>query len=176
MEHKKQAFNIIESICKLNNEQWNNKAGSYQDKTEAAYQIEEALEGFQWLQGITEALNNFDISERTDIQNHVPIKPTPKEISREIIQISSFSAHDVFDEKEIQDVDRFDKSIDAIYFAIGSMHKLGLSPTQIVEGIQVVHNANLAKSGEKDSNGKVIKTNDFLEPEPLLQKILDART
>ncbi len=75
----------------------------------------------------------------------------------------------------IPDVDRFDKAIDAIYFAIGSMHKLGLSPYQIVEGIQVVHEANIAKSGEKDSNGKVIKTNDFLEPEPRLQEILDKR-
>ena len=56
------------------------------------------------------------------------------------------------------------------------MHKLGLSPYQIIEGLQVVHEANIAKSGEKDANGKVIKTNDFLEPEPRLQKILDART
>ena len=75
----------------------------------------------------------------------------------------------------MDDVDRFDKAIDAIYFAIGSMHKLGLSPYQIVEGIQIVHEANIAKSGEKDANGKVIKTNDFLEPEPRLQKILDNR-
>ncbi len=34
---------------------------------------------------------------------------------------------------------------------------------------------NIAKSGEKDENGKVIKTNDFLEPEPRLQEILDKR-
>ena len=55
------------------------------------------------------------------------------------------------------------------------MHKLGLSPEQIIEGIQVVHNANLAKSGKKDENGKVIKTNDFIEPEPKLKQILDNR-
>ena len=75
----------------------------------------------------------------------------------------------------MNDVDRFDKHIDGIYFAIGAMHKLGLSPKQIIEGLQVVHNGNLAKSGKKDENGKVIKTNDFLEPEPLLQEILDNR-
>ena len=45
MLHKKQAYELIESICKINNDKWDNKAGSYDDRTEAAYQIEEALEG-----------------------------------------------------------------------------------------------------------------------------------
>ena len=76
----------------------------------------------------------------------------------------------------MDDVDRFDKALDAIFFAVGSMHKLGLLPEHIIEGLQVVHDANLAKSGEKDENGKVIKTNDFLEPEPKLQLIIDKRT
>ena len=75
----------------------------------------------------------------------------------------------------IQDVDRMDKAIDAIYFAIGSMHKLGLSPEQIVEGVQVVHDANISKSTKKDSEGKIIKGESFIPPENRLQEILDNR-
>ena len=173
IENKKQAFNIIESICKLNNDQWNNKAGSYNDVQESAYQIEEALEGFS-LDGLEQlfdrAGDDYSKMYKTGNDN---ILPGAKHFSRAIVAL----ADDVESTwlKPLADVDRFDKGIDAIYFAIGSMHKLGLSPYQIVEGIQVVHNANLAKSGKKDSNGKVIKTNDFLAPEPLLQKILDNR-
>ena len=152
MTNKKQAFNIIESICKLNNDQWDNKAGSYDDATESAYQIEEALEGFDNLYNVLPELS----------------ANTPKDISREIVACISIS-------NLTTDVDRFDKAIDAIYFAIGSMHKLGLSPTQIVEGIQIVHNANLAKSTKKDSKGKIIKGDAFVPPEDQLQEILDKR-
>ena len=157
MEHKKQAFNTIESICKLNNDQWNNKAGSHDFKIEASYQIEEAIECFN-----PTALSIM-------LQDGIGIEEVShKGIARALVKHTPLL-------KDLEEVDAFDKSIDAIYFAIGAMHKLGLSPQQIVDGIQVVHEANLAKSGKKDSNGKVIKTNDFLAPEPRLQKILDAR-
>jgi len=154
VENKKQAFNIIESICKLNNDQWDNKAGSYDDATESAYQIEEALEGL--------TQNGIIYLDNSSFKS-------PKLASREIVNRAG-GGEDLL---RLSDVDRMDKAIDAIYFAIGSMHKLGLSPYQIVEGIQVVHEANVAKSTKKDDQGKIIKGKSFIPPEAKLQEILD---
>jgi predicted HAD superfamily Cof-like phosphohydrolase len=153
MKHKKQAYNLIEDICRLNNDVWDNKAGSYDDKKEAAYQIEEALEGFD------DSLSALNLG----INKYIP-----KEVSRAIVnQLTVNSA--------VTDRDRFDKHLDSIYFNIGSLHKLGLSPEQIVDGLQAVHDANLSKTGQKDSSGKVVKADNFVNPEPVLEKILNNR-
>lgn len=152
MTNKKQAFNLIESICYINEKVWNNAHGSYDAKKEAAYPIEEALEGFKNLDRL-----DFDVYEYS-----------PKEVSREIVAIAS-------GDEKIEDVDAFDKHLDIIYFSIGSLHKLGLTPPQIVEGLQAVHDANCAKIGEKDAHGKITKDKSFVNPEPVLQKILDQR-
>jgi predicted HAD superfamily Cof-like phosphohydrolase len=153
MKHKKQAYNLIEDICKLNNDVWNNKAGSYDDKQEAAYQIEEALEGFD------DSLHILKLG----IDKYIP-----KEVSRAIV--NQLTVNDT-----VTDRDRFDKHLDSIYFDIGALHRLGLSPEQIVEGLQAVHDANVSKTGQKDSSGKVIKADNFINPEPVLEKILNNR-
>ena len=165
MTHKKQAFSLFEDIARINNVVWNNPKGSYDDATEAAYQIEEALEGFN----LTE-LAHKDVLAKGD---HLIKEVNPKLVSREILRRATRTYN------SLEDVDRFDKALDAIYFAIGSLHKLGLSPSQMVDGLQVVHDANLMKGGKKDSQGKVIKPDQWEElfaPEPKLQDILDART
>ncbi len=95
---------------------------------------------------------------------------TPRDTSREIV------ANHAIDPETIEDVDSLDAIIDTIYIAIGELHKLGLSPEQMVESLQVVHNCNVAKTGQKDSEGKVIKDKDsFIPPEPALQEILSRR-
>jgi hypothetical protein len=161
MQTKKQAYELIQGICDINEKVWGNHAGSYDDKKEAAYQIEEALEGLNNLENLASTL--WGANEESDT--------LPKDLSRSIIGLA-----DSDDTTEAMgDVDRFDKALDAIYFAIGSMHKLGLSPNQIVEGLHVVHLANLQKTGTKDSEGKVGKPADFINPEDRLQKILDSR-
>ena len=152
MKHKKQMYELIHDICMLNNNVWDNKPGSYDAKQEAAYPIEEALEGFDGLDKL-----DFDVYEYT-----------PKQVSRAIIEI-------VASNEELEPVDAFDKHLDIIYYSIGSLHKLGLIPEDIVDGLQVVHDKNRLKSGLKDSNGKVIKDDSFVGPEPYLQKILDRR-
>ena len=160
MIHKKQAYNLVEAICTLNNNVWRNHKGSYDDAKESAYQIEEALEGFD--------LNSFE-----DIDSIFYIEDEghgAKHLSNQLIDIATNSGN-----TNIADVDRFDKHLDSIYFNIGSLHKLGLTPAQIVDGLQVVHDANLQKSGIKDSNGKVGKPADFIPPEEKLQLILDKR-
>ena len=134
--------------------QFNEQAGlleqGYNDFSESAYQIEEALEGYEIAQGFTVHLD------------------TPKEMSRTIVRAQgSFVG---------TDVDRLDKAIDAIVFAVGSIAKLGLTPPQIREAIEIVTTANLQKlSMPKDEFGKLTKPADFVGPEAKLQELLGKR-
>ena len=134
--------------------QFNEQAGlleqGYNDFSEPAYQIEEALEGFEIARGFTVHLD------------------TPKEMSRTIVRAQGPFVG--------TDVDRLDKAIDAIVFAVGSIAKLGLTPPQIREAIEIVTTANLQKlSMPKDEFGKLTKPADFVGPEAKLQELLDRR-
>ena len=134
--------------------QFNEQAGlleqGYNDFSESAYQIEEALEGYEIAHGFTVHLD------------------TPKEMSRTIVRAQGPFIG--------TDVDRLDKAIDAIVFAVGSIAKLGLTPPQIREAIEIVTTANLQKlSMPKDEFGKLTKPADFIGPEAKLQELLDRR-
>ena len=134
--------------------QFNEQAGlleqGYNDFSEPAYQIEEALEGFEIAHGFTVHLD------------------TPKEMARTIVRAQGPFIG--------TDVDRLDKAIDAIVFAVGSIAKLGLTPPQIREAIEIVTTANLQKlSMPKDEFGKLTKPADFVGPETKLQELLDRR-
>ena len=134
--------------------QFNEQAGlleqGYNDFSESAYQIEEALEGYEIAHGFTVHLD------------------TPKEMSRTIVRAQGPFIG--------TDVDRLDKAIDAIVFAVGSIAKLGLTPPQIREAIEIVTTANLQKlSMPKDEFGKLTKPANFVGPETKLQKLLDRR-
>ena len=140
---------------------FNDKAGlieaGYDDFRESAFQIEEALEGFN----IAELSRNVtDYSYSTD---------SAKELARYILTNERFTG---------TDVDRLDKACDAIIFAIGSMAKLGLSPEQMRQALDIIANANLAKlSMPKDEHGKLMKPADWEQyaPEVQLQAILEQR-
>ena len=136
--------------------QFNEQAGlleqGYNDFSESAYQIEEALEGYEIAHGFTVHLD------------------TPKEMSRTIVRAQGPFIG--------TDVDRLDKAIDAIVFAVGSIAKLGLTPPQIREAIEIVTTANLQKlSMPKDEFGKLTKPANWEQyaPEKELQKLLDRR-
>ena len=135
--------------------QFNEQAGlleqGYNDFSESAYQIEEALENYEIAQGFTVHLD------------------TPKEMSRTIVRAQGPFIG--------TDVDRLDKAIDAIVFAVGSIAKLGLTPPQIREAIEIVTTANLQKLSniKVDSNGKLLKDSNFIGPETKLQELLDRR-
>lgn len=140
---------------------FNKQAGlldkGYSDFLESSFQIEEALEGFD--------MYELDLflhgSEST-------VPPTAKDLSRAIVK-QCYT-------EDLADVDRLDKAIDAIVFAVGSIAKLGLSPEQIHQAINIVMDANIAKlSCPKDEHGKLTKPADFISPEPLLQELLDSR-
>ena len=134
--------------------QFNEQAGlleqGYNDFSESTYQIEEALEGYEIAHGFTVHLD------------------TPKEMSRTIVRAQGPFIG--------TDVDRLDKAIDAIVFAVGSIAKLGLTPPQIREAIEIVTTANLQKlSMPKDEFGKLTKPANFVGPEAKLQELLDRR-
>lgn len=145
--------NFIEDIY-----EFNAKAGllekSYNDFLESSFQIEEALEGFD----LDQLVRTYDL----DVY-----KPTAKDVSRAIVETCV---------TYVPDVDRLDKAIDAIVFAVGSIAKLGLNVEQIYRAIGVVTAANLAKLNcPKDEFGKLTKPADFVGPEVELQRILDER-
>lgn len=144
--------NVIKSVHK-----WQHDAGnanrSYDAALEAAFQIEEALEGF--------VIPELDGVKFT----------THKEISRYIADKAAKATR-----KPLSEVDAFDKAVDAIIFAIGSLAKLGLSAQEIQSGIVVVNRANQQKLGmPKDERGKITKPENFVGPEVELQRILNTR-
>jgi len=141
--------------------EFNKQAGlleaGYSDERECAFPIEEALEG-------------FDLSSVGEIVKLINI--TPKLVSRAIIKKALESSPT----NPIKDVDRFDKHLDILVFTLGSMFKLGLDVTQVMKGLDIVANANMHKlTVGKDEEGKQLKPEDFVSPEPLLQLILDER-
>ena len=145
--------------------QFNKKAGllkdGYSDERECAFPIEEALEGFDLI----------DFSDDIKSEFMAPrdfSSIDPKDVSRAIIRATG--------ERNINDVDRFDKHLDIIVFSIGSLYKLGLNSEQIARGLNVVVDANEQKlNAGKDSAGKQMKPDGFIPPEPQLQAILDER-
>ena len=146
--------------------QWNKDAGllkkGYSDLLESSFQIEEALEGLDNLPRLAEVLDRNDTLKTKS--------SSPKDISRHVVILGSKHG------TSISDVDRLDKACDAIVFAVGSIAKLGLTAEQAQEALNIVMDANMAKLGcEKDEHGKLMKPDNFPNPEPRLQELLDKR-
>lgn len=141
---------------------FNEKAGllgkPYDDKAEASYLIEEALEGFD-ITGMSNAIG-------CGLEGNT----SANKLARGILNLAPIPA--------VSDVDRLDKAVDAIVFAVGSIAKLGLNPQEITKAINIVMTANNAKLGcPKNEHGKLMKPDDFDEkyaPEPKLQALLDS--
>ena len=142
---------------------FNQKAGllgkGYNARLEAAFQVEEALEG-------------FDVRE---IYSRLfgPIVPgqvvDAKTVARAVLSCDTTT-------KEISPVDALDKAGDAVVFAVGSMAKLGLNAQEITKALNIIVTSCLAKVKEPkyDIEGKLLKNEFFEGPEPALQKLLDA--
>jgi len=159
--HKKQLYNLVENIIELNKTAWDNQAGSYDDKKESAMQIEEALEG---LIDADYDVYNFTTDDYNDIFGGL----SPRAISRDITNHIALNS-------DVPTIERVDKHIDSIYLNIGSLHKIGLSAADITDALQIVHDANKQKTGEKDETGKVIKPKDFIEPDEAITQLLIKR-
>lgn len=155
---------FIDRIYDFNRDAGLLEAG-YDDFLESSFQIEEALEGFD----LTELCKVLDL----------PHVFTSKDISRMIVNTAGPNREDPFKAyTPLSDVDRLDKACDAIVFAIGSIAKLGLTPEQASRAIHIVMDANQAKlkNRQMDTAGKLIKSDNFVGPEPRLQELLDQRS
>ena len=127
----------------------------YNDSLESSFQIEEALEGFD--------LSVLGPKVGADLSLDI----SPKHISRLIVGCSW---------KPLLDIDRLDKHLDSIVYSIGSIAKLGLTPEQLLQALSIVMDANEAKNGcPKDSLGKLMKPENFPNPEPRLEQLLATR-
>lgn len=155
MTTQNQPYSTIQRIYDFNVTNDTLSSG-YDDFRESSFQIEEALEGFDIMEVSTSC---------TDYQYRTT---SAKDLARYILSGESFQG---------TDVDRLDKAIDAIVFAVGSAAKLGLTPVQIDQAINIVMDANDAKNGcPKDEFGKLQKPANFPNPEPRLQALLDDRS
>ena len=121
MQHKKQAFKLIEEIVHQNQAVWNNPRGQLNVGLQYDM-LREELEEFK------------DASDMVDLA---------------------------------------DAAFDLWYVVIGTLNQIGFTPSQMVDGLQIVQDANAQKSGEKDANGKIIKPEGFVPPEVKLQAIID---
>ncbi len=151
--------NPFKSIYKFNKEAGLLEKG-YSDFLEPSFLIEEALEDLPRLQVLTNITNAKSNS--------------PKDIARQLVIIAGG------EEAELTDLQRFDKHIDAIVYAVGGAYKLGLSPQQLEAGIAAVMHSNTKKIGAgKDEHGKALKPDNWPEIEAeqvrKLQAILDKR-
>lgn len=146
--------------------QFNKDAGlldnGYNDSLESAFQIEEALEGFD-----LSMLSRLLAPRSADTLS-------PKLLSRAIVKVAKDNTL-----LDIEDVDRLDKHCDGFIYHVGSMAKLGLDYHQIIKALNIVITANKSKIGcSLDSSGKLNKPEGFKDthsPEPKLQELLDTR-
>lgn len=153
----------------------------YSDYLESSFQIEEALEGFN-LTGLYSALEGFSSDtinvavSSPEVASVLSAKLVSRIITSKAMQLSEHSSPEDIRKSVLSDVERLDKAIDAIVFALGSIYKLKLTPEQASRAISVVCTANLQKiSMPKDEHGKLTKPADFIGPEVALQSILDER-
>ena len=151
--------NPFKSIYKFNKEAGLLEKG-YSDFLEPSFLIEEALEDLPELGNLVHELGLFETK--------------PKDIARHIVGLAGG------EDAELTDLQRFDKHIDAIVYAVGGAYKLGLSPQQLEAGIAAVMHSNTKKIGAgKDEHGKALKPSNWPEIEAeqvkKLQAILDKR-
>ena len=77
------------------------------------------------------------------------------------------------------EADQLDALIDIVYYSIGAMWKMGLTPYEIDQAIDVVCDANATKDIDKVPpyiKANIDKGDGFIAPEPRLQEILDGRS
>ena len=153
--------NPFKSIYKFNKEAGLLEKG-YSDFLEPSFLIEEALEDLPTLKSLGQVIS-------VNSEN-------PKEIARQIVSIAGGNNTTT----PLTDLQRFDKHIDAIVYAVGGAYKLGLTPQQLEAGIAAVMHSNTKKIGAgKDEHGKALKPDNWSEIEAeqvkKLQAILDKR-
>ena len=65
-----------------------------------------------------------------------------------------------------------DALIDLEYVVLGTMVSHGFNANTHSFLFDVVHNSNMTKDNNKDKNGKIVKGNNYVEPEPIIKAFL----
>lgn len=74
-----------------------------------------------------------------------------------------------------------DAMLDLVYFALGVLYKMGLSPLEINTLFTAVHSANMAKSAGKKKGREVegaidaVKPVDFKDPKNVIEGVINGR-
>lgn len=74
-----------------------------------------------------------------------------------------------------------DAMLDLIYFALGILYKMGLSPLEINTLFEAVHNANMTKAIGKKKGREVdgaidaVKPVDFKDPKNIIEGVINGR-
>lgn len=75
--------------------------------------------------------------------------------------------------------DELDALIDLIYFALGAIYKMGVSPQLFNTATTIVHQSNMTKSAGKKANRgydgtavDAVKPTDFISPEEILSVLI----
>lgn len=74
-----------------------------------------------------------------------------------------------------------DAMLDLVYFALGVLYKMGLSPLEINTLFEAVHNANMTKAIGKKKGREVegatdaIKPVDFKDPKNIIEGVINGR-
>ena len=104
-------------------------------------------------------------------------------LSFDEVEISYISLHEEADEfiEAYQDnnmVGMVDACVDSIYFAMGVLHKMGISEDQFEKIFGVVHKANMQKTfgtnAKRDTGAAdAVKPSDWIPPEQQIKEILE---
>jgi predicted HAD superfamily Cof-like phosphohydrolase len=92
-------------------------------------------------------------------------------------EINEFEYADAQDDKAGQ----VDAMLDLVYFALGILYKMGLSPLEINTLFEAVHNANMTKSIGKKKGREVedavdaVKPADFKNPKNIIEGLINGR-
>ena len=108
-----------------------------------------------------------------------PVSEKPRMIDSERVQKRALWFREEIDEFICSTSleDQADAIIDLIYFAFGALVEMGVKPQQLFD---IVHNANMKKLWPDglphyNSDGKVIKPNDWKDPENEIKFALDQQ-
>lgn len=78
-------------------------------------------------------------------------------------------------------VGQVDAMLDLVYFALGILYKMGLSPLEINTLFTAVHNANMTKAIGKKKGREVegavdaVKPADFIDPKIIIEGVINGR-
>lgn len=104
-----------------------------------------------------------------------PLDQPTKEWTVRAYNEEIFEFHEAFDREDV--VGMVDANLDLIYFAVGTLKKMGLTRLQVKQCMAAIHSANMTKAKGKlakrgDHAEDAVKPEGFVPPEAAIMQIL----